>query len=110
MFALGKPVYGYSRAAPVYSARVGAFSGPLVDRHGRRWDRDGYAVEDFGLVDNLMVDGAIREAGGKIVRVHEDAGEPLAAFPAFESCLVDVARALGQGSEVRRGPCSSIRT
>lgn len=110
MFALGKPVYGYSSAAPVYSARVGAFSGPLADRHGRRWDRDGHVVEDFGLVDNLMVDGAIREAGGKIVRVHAEAGERLAALPAFESCLADVARAFGQGPEARGGPSDSMRT
>ena len=108
LFALGKPVYGYSSATAVYSKRVEAFEGPLLDRQGRRWDRDGHAVEDLGLTDNLMIEQAIREAAGTITLVEEDAAEPLAAFQAFESCLMVVARAHSDGGLKRSGTQATL--
>jgi nucleoside 2-deoxyribosyltransferase len=97
LFAQGKRVYGYASGPAVYVDRVEASSGPLVVREGRRWDRDGYAVEEFALSDNLMIAGAIREAGGTLIvremrngiasRTVPDEEEPLAAFEAFEACL-----------------------
>lgn len=62
--ALGKPVFGYMASLTVQMNRVEAFYGPIVydDRLNPdrcQWpcsrDRDGYAVEDFGLPLNLMV-------------------------------------------------------
>jgi nucleoside 2-deoxyribosyltransferase len=103
LFAQGKRVYGYANGPAVYAERVVAVSGPLAARDGRRWDRDGFAVEEFALSDNLMIEGAIREAGGSIILAEEQApeavagkrmsttGQPLAAFAAFEACLRVVA-------------------
>ena len=45
-------------------------------------------VEDFGLLDNLMIVRGIREAGGDVVVVKDETAEPLAAFGAFEACLM----------------------
>jgi nucleoside 2-deoxyribosyltransferase len=107
MAARGKRVYGYASVSLEYAERVEAEWGPLVAREGGRWDRDGYAVEEFGLSDNLMIVEAIREAGGRITVVEENAGTAgpggktgdrdaaLAAFAAFEACLRAVAEDMG---------------
>lgn len=68
--ALGKPVIGYLASDETTTARVARVSGgPLEIRGGRRVDRDGLYVEDFGLPLNLMlavpapmVVGTLREA------------------------------------------------
>lgn len=85
LFARRRPIYGYASTSAIYSDRVQAVQGPLVEKDSRRWDVDGYAVEDFGLVDNLMIIGAIQEAGGSITVVEEE--ESLVALVAFERCL-----------------------
>ena len=103
MFALGKPVYGYTGTSSVYADQVERQCGPLVARDGRLWDRSGYEVEDFDLIDNLMIIGAIREAGGALAAVETitpDVIPPgsettrkeqwLAAFDAFAGCLQQV--------------------
>jgi nucleoside 2-deoxyribosyltransferase len=89
LFVQGKPIYGYTSAPQRYRERV-ARSGPLVEQNGLR-DRDGYAVEDFDLIDNLMIVRAIEDAGGVFAAVANAAdgtdGDPLAAFRAFTACL-----------------------
>lgn len=91
LFARGKPVYGYTSATRMYRERVAVVLGPLVEQNGQLWDRDGYAVENFDLGDNLMIVRAIEDAGGSVVAVEENTdepgGEPLAAFRAFAACL-----------------------
>ncbi|HET7877056.1 MAG TPA: nucleoside 2-deoxyribosyltransferase [Methylomirabilota bacterium] len=91
LFAQGKPVYGYTSAAATYRERVAAALGSLLEQHGQPWDRDGYAVENFGLGDNLMIVRAIQDSGGVISAVEENAelghGASLPAFRAFKACL-----------------------
>ena len=97
LFALNRPVYGYANGARSFADRVGVDVGPIVEQNGRLWDRDGYAVENFGLSDNLMIERAIAESGGTIAVVDEipaqsgedvkHVDEPLAAFQAFGSAL-----------------------
>lgn len=68
--ALGKPVFGYLAEAGSSADRVARWQGhPLEVRDGRRYDRDGQLVEDFGLPLNLMlaipatiVEGGLGEA------------------------------------------------
>ena len=84
MFSGSKPVYGYANANTAYVDRVEATCGPVVNRDGRRWDRDGLSVEDFGLFDNLMLARSIHGAGGVLSLIDE---ESPAAFEAFEACL-----------------------
>jgi nucleoside 2-deoxyribosyltransferase len=89
LFGHGKPVFGYTSAALKYRDRVEALAGPLAERDGQPWDRDGYAVENFALSDNLMIVQAIKEAGGCVTVVEEktEKGVSLAAFQAFVACL-----------------------
>jgi nucleoside 2-deoxyribosyltransferase len=87
LFARAKPVYGYTGAVKSYRERVAAAGGLHVDHPS---DRDGYAIENFGLGDNLMIARAIEDSGGVITAVEETPGEEseyLAAFQAFKACL-----------------------
>jgi nucleoside 2-deoxyribosyltransferase len=90
LFARGKPAYGYTSDPALYRERVAAAFGPANDRHERPWDRNGYAIENFGLADNLMIVRAIEDSGGAVTAVAEqteDAMTVLAASRAFRACL-----------------------
>lgn len=87
MFSLAKPVYGYSGDNTCYSKRVSKTEGPITNRDGHSWDRNGYEVEDFALADNLMIEKAIVEAGGTLTAIQETSSEPLAGLSAFRSCI-----------------------
>jgi nucleoside 2-deoxyribosyltransferase len=69
MCGLGKRLYGYRNVTGLYHERVRP---------------DAFAVERFGLGDNLMIDCCINEAGGSVSAVAE---ESLAAFAAFRQAL-----------------------
>jgi nucleoside 2-deoxyribosyltransferase len=84
--ALGLRVHGYSCREALFAARTVYYSGMEDDAER---DVHGYSIERFGLVDNLMVDGAIAASGGHIVCVESD---DLSAFAAFERLVADVAR------------------
>jgi nucleoside 2-deoxyribosyltransferase len=81
----GLPVFGYTAA---------------MDHYGARVTPDGLMVEDFGLADNLMLEGAVRRAGGAVVRV-DGGGDPLVRMrhlAGFEVCVAEAAtRLLGLG-------------
>ncbi len=96
LFARGTPIHGYASRGGAYADRVETVCGPLTRREHRRWDPDGYAVEDFGLSDNLMIVRAIEDANGTVTVVEEEGAGSLAAFRAFEACL----QALRDGSGV----------
>jgi nucleoside 2-deoxyribosyltransferase len=90
MRALGRPVFGYSMTGTRFTERtaraVGAAGGPSGV------DGDGLAIEDFGLQDNLMIDGAIDAAGGVfVVGDHGDAN-PWRDLSLFENCVRAAAR------------------
>ena len=54
MRALGRPVFGYTHMPGDHRARVEA------SWDGQAWrDAEGLEVEDFGLAENLMLEGAI---------------------------------------------------
>lgn len=59
MRALGKPVFAYANVALSYPERVrGWLGGALVPHAAATEDHHGLAIEDFGLKDNLMLEGA----------------------------------------------------
>ena len=101
MYSRSKPVFGYASTSAVYRDRIEGIEGPLLEREAMCWDRSGYSVEDFGLTDNLMIERAIRDAGGTIIAAEETSGDPLTAIKAFESCLTIVANAHGQEDQER---------
>lgn len=89
MRALGRQVLGYSNVAAGLVPRTLGFLGPAAHRDAEgRW-RDGQemAVEDFGLGDNLMIDGGIGEAGGVFIRRDVPVAERWTDLTAFEACV-----------------------
>ncbi|WP_372622712.1 nucleoside 2-deoxyribosyltransferase [Falsiroseomonas sp.] len=93
MRALGKKVLGYSNVGADLVPRTLGFIGPAArrDAEGRWRDAEGMAVEDFGLADNLMIDGAIREAGGLLVRREVPAADRWTDLTGFEECVRSLA-------------------
>jgi nucleoside 2-deoxyribosyltransferase len=76
-----KRIYGYSASTIPMTDRVRrAFA--LADDAVK--DSHGNEIEQFGLVDNLMIDGAITAGGGTIVCIDE---RSLAAMEAFRELL-----------------------
>jgi nucleoside 2-deoxyribosyltransferase len=74
MMGLGKRIFGYRNTDLAYHQRV---------------QDDGYMIERFGLGDNLMIDCAIREAGGTIEAIAEDG---LAAMTSFRAAVEEAWR------------------
>lgn len=85
MRALGQPVLGYTNVAPDLKARVEAWRArgiPLGDS-----DRPDVEIEDFALAENLMMEIAIGEAGGTLVREAVPVGQEMIALGGFQRCL-----------------------
>lgn len=86
-FALGKPVFAYTNIATPYRDRVVDACGSIGVARGREFAGDGMGVENFGLVDNLMIAEAVRAQGWDIV-VHD--APPQRRFTdleGFDRCL-----------------------
>jgi nucleoside 2-deoxyribosyltransferase len=69
--ALGKPIVGYTESNERYLDRTVDFFGAAgVCRRadGTAVDPAGMKIEDFELVDNLMLDGAVVQSGGRVIR------------------------------------------
>ncbi len=95
MRALGRPVFGYAHVAGDFAQRTLAALGPRLRRRadGAWEDEQGMAVEEFGLTDNLMIDGGIRASGGVLLTGTPAAWEDLTLF----------ARCVARAAEVLRG-------
>jgi nucleoside 2-deoxyribosyltransferase len=92
MRALGRPVFGWSNDSRPFAMRTRDEGGlGAAATHDAR----GLLIEDFGLVDNLMIDGAITASGGVLIR----ADSPVAAWwedlAAFEACVAAAAKVMG---------------
>ncbi|WP_439579012.1 nucleoside 2-deoxyribosyltransferase [Elioraea sp.] len=82
---LGLGLYAYTNDPRDYAARV-------LDRP------DGLDIEDFGLSDNLMLEGGIAAAGGVFVRASAEAEDPWRDLGVFETCARAVSRRLVQAA------------
>lgn len=81
--ALGKPVFGYTTSKESFGIRTRTVLGlPGAER-----DSEGMLIEDFGCVDNLMIDGAIMNGNG-FIHTHED------SMTAFTMCVKEVSETL----------------
>lgn len=92
LHALGKPVVAYTSDVRSLADRVAAVLGPLDRGPGRLRDRLGHDVEDFGLADNLMLEGSVREHGNPVIAAASTQGPPLAAIDAFDQALTALAQ------------------
>lgn len=85
----GLPVFGYSNSADDFAARS------LAQMAARPDPLPGMAVENFGLADNLMIEGAAEYGGGLRLTLPPDGlPRPFDALDVFERCVEDAARRL----------------
>jgi nucleoside 2-deoxyribosyltransferase len=96
MRALGRPVFGWSTGHADFSARTRAFLGAAASlaEDGVWRDGEGMALESFGCLDNLMIDGAVVASGGVLEVVELSGDERWTDLAAFERCVMRVAEVL----------------
>ncbi|KAA2215106.1 nucleoside 2-deoxyribosyltransferase [Teichococcus oryzae] len=86
----GRPVFGYSNSAAPFSERCRQHGSVLPD------PIPGVTVEGFGLPDNLMIEGALVQAGGHPMLIPPDGRDrPFDSLDMFEACVALAARRLG---------------
>jgi nucleoside 2-deoxyribosyltransferase len=92
MRALGRPVFGYATTAVPFFQRTRDLV--ATTQSGNSWfDSAGMLVENFGLFDNLMIDGAIA-AGGGVLIVKEMGAARWQDVSVFERCVQALAARL----------------
>ncbi len=87
---LGRPVFGYATVTASFHERTLACVVASQDQHGAWWDQDGLLLEQFGLFDNLMIEGGLAMPP---VRENRDRWHDLSVF---EACIEAAARRLKQ--------------
>ncbi len=89
--ALGMKLFGYATTSEPFLPRTLAFLGSGARRQtdGSWRDGDDLLVEQFGLFDNLMIEGGLVASGGVLVTGDADRWRDLALF---EKCVVAAAR------------------
>jgi nucleoside 2-deoxyribosyltransferase len=78
MYALGKPVFGYTNDPRAYRDRVVAAQWVMPESE---------EIEDFGKADNLMCEGPVLHSRGTVVRGSASPGEEITALDNFERCV-----------------------
>ncbi len=76
----------YSNDPTVYADRVGRFI-DVVSEDGRLVDAQGLTVEDFGLVDNLMMIHALELHGCPLITPTQMPVDVWHDLAAFETCV-----------------------
>lgn len=95
MCAQGKAVAAYTNVTEDHFARTVAFYQGAVRRTEDGYQRgpDGLSLEDFGMIDNLMLHGGIARRMGPVT-VHRAAPDALYTdLTGFEACLKALAAA-----------------
>ncbi len=89
MRALNRPVFGWSNGSADFTGRTRAFLGGAgsVAPDGVWRDQQAMALESFGFVDNLMIDGAIAASGGVMEIADLPESEHWNDLTAFERCV-----------------------
>jgi nucleoside 2-deoxyribosyltransferase len=89
---LGLKVFGYATVATGFLDRtLSSIGGGRQEPDGSWRDADGLLVEQFGLFDNLMIEGGITESGGALIRDDQDRWHDLSVF---ERCVHMAAEAI----------------
>ena len=97
MRGLGRPVLAYSNDPRLFTERTIAAVGE--HRTARGWtDQTGMTVEDFGLTDNLMLDGAVLAGTTHVVRQAVEKAECFSDLKAFAECVTQALKILARES------------
>ncbi len=96
MCALGKPVFAYTNVAADHFARIKRHYGDVatLDETGRYRGPDGLSIENFDMVDNLMLHGGILRRGGVVVMGDAPVEALYTDLKAFKECLQHAVQAL----------------
>jgi nucleoside 2-deoxyribosyltransferase len=100
MRAHDKPVFGYTNSHLTHADRVRKAEGGELRRRGGKdpsfvfEDDLKMGVEDHGLAENLMIEGAVHESGGIVVSVRTKRRDRFTDLAAFEACVQQAAAAL----------------
>ncbi len=87
---LGLRVFGYATVAQDFLDRTLAAIPARQAEDGGWWDPDGLLIEQFGLFDNLMIEGALAETGGLL----REAADRWRDLTVFERCVAQAADTL----------------
>jgi nucleoside 2-deoxyribosyltransferase len=89
---LGLRIFAYATVtAPFLDRTLAAFPGARSTPDGGWWDADGMQIEQFGLFDNLMIEGGIVASGGSLIAEDRDRWRDLSVF---ERCVETAAGVL----------------
>jgi nucleoside 2-deoxyribosyltransferase len=96
MCALGKPVFAYTNVAANHFTRIKAHYSDVValDETGRYRGPDGLSIENFDMVDNLMLHGGILRRGGIIIVGDAPEAALYTDLAAYKRCLAAAAEKL----------------
>lgn len=92
--ALGRPVFGWSASAEPFAERTRRSHGAARDAAGVWRDAEGLALEAFGCLDNLMIDGAIAASGGWLEAEDVSADRRWTDLGPFARCVARAAAVL----------------
>jgi len=98
MRALGRPVLGYTNDGRLFAERTRAWAGIVRGTGGHPHgdaDSDGMLIEEFAMVDNLMLHGAIVASHGAIEADDVTGPGRFTALAAFERSVVCARELLG---------------
>lgn len=86
---LGLPVFAYSNLVAPFAERVSAaiLGGAKRRADGALADEHSMSIEPFGLLDNLMLEGAVDASGARICVHAADPSDLFTDLTAFKACL-----------------------
>ncbi|ACM28558.1 nucleoside 2-deoxyribosyltransferase [Agrobacterium sp. SHOUNA12C] len=89
MCARGCPAFAFSNSTKSHFERVSRFYGGSIHLgdDGRYRGTDGMSLENFDMVDNLMLDGGIESRSGTIITREVEPDRLFLDLTAFEECL-----------------------
>lgn len=99
MCGRGKAAFSYTNVATDHYQRTLDYYGGKVehDAAGRRRGPDGLSLEDFDMIDNLMLHGGVERRGGSVVTHHASEAERYTDMTAFKRVLaIAAAKLLGR--------------
>lgn len=101
--ARGLTVCAYSNDASSFADRTAISSGPLSRKVscGALLDRDGLEVEEFDMVDNLMLEGGVLASGGLVAINDVPAAERYTNLNGFEQCVIHLRQLVERGVALR---------
>ena len=87
--AIGLKVFAYSNVSSSFTERSVRLLGDSVrrDTHEQLRDNDDMAIEEFGFVDNLMLEGCIKLSEGELVVGNAPQDQLYTWLESFEECL-----------------------